>query len=316
MHADLLSLCWIHRNTPLLVDPGTFSYRWQPPKDVHEHENWREYFAGPLAHNGIVIDAEDPLGPIVGDFRPGSTTTSVRHTIVIDGDNLALVEAEIVSPPRYANVARGVIHVRGEYFLAYSSRGKNAASNQLVFPLQLDHRARIVTENGHVLAIAGGEDTEVTIIYSDELLVSGRHLGRKNPIRGWVAPRYGELQPATQLEFRPAGDGDTAAFALGVNSEAPIRRVTSCRVGQSTVAFQLDGSVFSDYILVNAGSPDTPVSAFGIEFTGRLVWLRVGGPANAEVRAFDVVSCKAPVFGIDLNFGTRQREIREIGRNR
>ena len=48
MHSDLLSLVASHHGHPVLVDPGTYSYRLNESDPVV----WRRYFAGPDAHNG------------------------------------------------------------------------------------------------------------------------------------------------------------------------------------------------------------------------------------------------------------------------
>jgi hypothetical protein len=313
MHADLLSIGWVHRGRALLVDPGTYSYRFRAPGDAEGTERWREHFAGPLAHNGIVVDGEDPLGPVAGDFRPGSSSAAVVQTIVRDGEDLAIVEAAIVSPSRYASVTRGVVHVRGEYFVAYGVLEESAAAREVLLPLQLDHRARIVAEDDCTLTLATGDGAAATLVFSDDLLLSARRSGERDPPRGWVSLRYGEIAPATQLEFRLAAGRRSAAFVLGANVGAPVRSVETRFCGTTAFALALRGAEFCDYVLLNRGPADAALSAFGIDFRGRAAWLRVSASAKRiEVRAVDAIRCTAPELAIDLDFGTYRGEARHI----
>ena len=308
MHADLLSICLVYRNVPIVVDSGTYSYR-NALSDSTERQPWREYFAGPHAHSGVVVDGPDPLGPVVGDFRAGSSSAAVQHAMQLDGTRLSLVDARITAPAHYAGLGRGVVHVRNEYLLVYNSIAPGAAPRDLVFPLQLDHLARIRGESGNVISVAAAPSADIPIVFSDELRLVGRYMGCKSPLRGWISHRYGERNPAMQLLFRPEKDKGTSALALGLNPAAPILRIASRRLGNFAHAFQVRGADFCDHILINTGPSDEPISCSGIDFQGRLLWLRVAQSRQAALRAIDIQSCSAPSFGVALRFDAREHEL-------
>jgi len=62
-------------------------------------------------------------------------------------------------------------------------------------------------------------------------------------------------------------------------------------------------------VLVNPLLPQAPISYFGIEFKGRLLWLRTGQANKPQVRVLDAISCDAPYCGVQLQFESPRREI-------
>jgi hypothetical protein len=77
MHADLLSVFLTIEGIPIILDPGTYTYRRRHAALLDE-PRWREYFMGPAAHNGLSIAGIDPLGELRGDFRSAGCETRVR----------------------------------------------------------------------------------------------------------------------------------------------------------------------------------------------------------------------------------------------
>lgn len=312
MHADLMSVCLVHEGVPMLVDSGTCTYRFGSSGNAAGRPNWRKYFSGPHAHNGVVIDGGDPLGPMTGDFRSGPSPAHVRHTNIIEGSELGLVEARITSPQTYAGFGRGVLHVRGQYFLVYNLLGADTPAERAVYPLQLDHRVRVLREQGNALDLGDGTGLGMRFTYSDELLLGERHKGGNDPVGGWISPLYGELVPASQLVFHSPRNGGISAFAFCLNQAAAVDRIASHRIGAEALAFHISGVDFQDHVVITQTSPDRVLSHSGIEFKGRLLWLRVSPTTRTEVRALDILCCKAPYFGVDLQFDSVQREISGI----
>lgn len=54
-HSDDLSFCLEWRGQPLVVDPGTYAYTWNPAA--------RNRFRSASAHNAVIVDNQDPLKP-------------------------------------------------------------------------------------------------------------------------------------------------------------------------------------------------------------------------------------------------------------
>jgi len=311
MHSDLLSICAVYKNVPILVDSGTHSYRWSRASPQSGVPGWRGYLAGPLAHNGIVVDDRDPLGAVTGDFRSGPALATVEHTSVVEGKGLSLVEATITSPAEFAALTRGVIHVRDEYLLVYTSIGPNVDAAKVRFPLQLHHRARVVAEVDHLVDIAGDSGVRLSLAYSDELALLERRVGSANPVGGWFSPGYGEVYPATQLIFRLASTTGISAFAFCLNQAAPPLRIATYDVGGSHLAFEITGADFTDLLFVNSKLQQTPVSRNGVAFNGRLLWLRAEERGRTAIRALDIVSCRAPAHRMDFAFAAAEKEIAE-----
>ena len=312
MHSDLLSVCAVHKGAPMLVDSGTYSYRWRTGSTESEVPEWRAYLSGPLAHNGVVVGERDPLGAVTGDFRSGPAPATVVHTKIIEGERLSLVEARIALPPEYATLTRGVVHVRDEYFLVYTLIGADVAAEAVTLPLQLHPRAQLAGELDRVVDIAGENGARLSLVYSDELALSARHVGSTAPPGGWFSPMYGELVPATQLLFRLSANAVVSAFALCLNHGAPPLRIASCDAGGSNLVFRVTGTDFSDLVFVNSNPQAAPVSQCGVSFAGRLLWLRGAGNGRSSIRALDIVSCKAPAHGMDLAFAGGETEIADV----
>jgi hypothetical protein len=309
MHADLLSVCLVHKSVPMLIDPGTYTYRYNLARNATGYPNWRKYFCGPHAHNGIVVGGTDPLGPVAGDFRSGNPSSAyARHTAIVEGEALTFVEARLDAAPPYTDVTRGVVHVRGEYFLVYNLIGVAALAEGVVLPLQLDQRARVLSQQSHCIEVAVDDHVGARIVYSEELELSEQCVGKDDPPGGWVSPRYGELLPATQLLFRPRPDATVSAFAFYLNP-ALANAAISCQASGSSLAFKIEGANFCDVVLVNPLLPQAPISYFGIEFRGRLLWLRTGQANKPQVRVLDAISCDAPYCGVQLQFESPRREI-------
>jgi hypothetical protein len=316
MHADLLSICAIYRNIPILIDSGTYSYRWKSGSAGADVPNWRGYLAGPFAHNGVVVDERDPMGAVTGDFRPGSALATVRNTTIVEGEGLSVVEATVVSPPEYAAITRGVVHIRDEYMIVYTRIGADVDAQKVTLPLQFHHRAQLMGEFGHVIEITGDSDTRLSIAYSDELALTDRRVGSGTPAGGWSSPRYGELFPATQLLFRPSANARVSAFALCLNRNAPPLRIVSGDADGSNLAFRVSGADFSDLLFVNSDPQRATVSQCGVAFDGHLLWLRNAGTGQVTIRALDIASCRAPAYGVDLAFAGSEREISEVRQTR
>lgn len=301
MHADLMSIYLVHDGVPVLVDAGTYTYRHGSTRRAPGRTDWREYFSGPMAHNAVVIDGQDPLGKVKDDFREGSAQALVRQRNVIDGPAVSWGEAGAIAPDGYSGLVRGVVHVHGEYFLVYSAAGRAGSGSDVMLPLQFDAGASIREEEGCALEIAGPEKGGIRLVYSDGLLLKERRHGSIAPPGGWVSRVYGQRTAATQLLFQPSPGTLVSAFVLGTNRARKPGRAR-CSVAGAGLAFQVEGAGFCDYILVNPDPAQEMVSCFGIDFTGRLLWLRKAPGARAQTRALGGVSCRAPEVGLDLNF--------------
>jgi len=98
-HSDLLSLEWLHRGKPLLIDPGTGQY----PDAVDA----RDRFRGAAAHNTLVVDGLDQA-EATGSFSWASLPLAAGEMFVA-GKTLDLL---IASHPGYERLSPPVVHRR------------------------------------------------------------------------------------------------------------------------------------------------------------------------------------------------------------
>ncbi|MDZ7829176.1 MAG: heparinase II/III-family protein [Halofilum sp. (in: g-proteobacteria)] len=217
MHADLLSVCLNVEGRPLLVDPGTYTYRspakrWDPGTPA-----WRTFFAGPAAHNGPVIADEDPLGRPAGDFRQtGGEARS--EDVVRASDHLALVNARLTGAGVYEGAERTCIGVAGEYWLIIDHAPDPAgAVSRCHYGFQLAAGAAIECHE-RCASLRAPPDQQVTALaYGGGVDTPECLEGSLDPLDGWVSPAYGRLEPAPRLRF-PVTDVSTAD---GVPSASP-----------------------------------------------------------------------------------------------
>lgn len=267
MHADLLSVCVTHGDQAVLTDPGTWCYRWRSGETGPR----RAYFAGPAAHNGLALDAVDPLGPVQGDFRKWAISTRVATTRRLLGSKIAWLEAEVRGSPPYLGYRRGVVHVSGEYWVIYdrlpADVGKFSAA--LSFQTAPGVQAR-QTGTGTVLL----ETSAGTLWLAND---PGLHepqiiQGESDPPGGWVSPRYGALIPAVQLRYRIADRATVTAFALGVGVAAA--RSIAVSVLKAGLAIKIEGPDTCDLLVLATHDERVTVDTVDTHGTAEAVWMR------------------------------------------
>lgn len=214
-HADALSLVLWVKERPVLVDPGTYTYRFKADQWPPGAPRWRAYFAGPWAHN-IVHSGSDPCGELSGDFRGLDVPCRVRATFDGEADGIAWHEFMLTGPVPLAGWCRGVVQVLGHGWLVYDivpaapqaevRAGLQFAANCSVECLP--SRLAIETGAGPCSILLAGATAEQSVLQ-----------GSIDPLAGWVSPSYGELAPAPQ--WRARGLGPLHAMFIGPGPALP-----------------------------------------------------------------------------------------------
>jgi hypothetical protein len=221
-HADLMS---VHLNVAgrrLVVGAGTCSYRLPRRPASAGATDWRSYFAGPDAHNGLV-EVPDPLGAMEGDFRNRDVDCRVRLRHCLQGPGLTALEAEVTRGPQRGH-RRGVVHVHGCYWLVYDLLPERMHGARAAVGLQFDADVVLQVRPGGRQVHAAATDADCLLTFGSGLdaprVLSGSH----EPPGGWIAPRYGHLAAAPQLRARVVAAG-VAAFVVqaGEPEDAPAR---------------------------------------------------------------------------------------------
>lgn len=302
MHSDLLSVTLTLRGSPMLVDAGTFTYRLNGGGGAKPAAGWRSYFAGPRAHNGLVIDGADPLGPLLGNFRAQVDLPLVTSASG-SGDHLSFSEASLAPRTTFPGFRRGVIHLKGVGFIVYD----------LVHDAGRPHRPKIAFQLAEGCALHPVDDTHLVIrngpqtlsmAYSDALGPLESFVGCESPMNGWVSPRYGARVAAPQMLFGIAV-GRPGAFALyGQHVKAPFS--IECRLPTPTSrAFRIFSGGTTDIVLLNADAPNGTIEQWGVVFSGRLVWLRIPDRGRPTVHCLDGSSLIASAQGLHCRFDDR-----------
>jgi hypothetical protein len=267
MHADLLSVYVTQGNQAVFTDSGTWCYRWRAGKTGAG----RAYFAGPAAHNGLVLDVIDPLGPVHGDFRNRAIPIRVSTTRCLIGRKFTWLEAEVRGSSPYAGYRRGVVHVAGAYWVIYDRLppGAEKFSAALGFQTAAGVHARqegaasvLLESSAGTLWLANGPGLQEPRIFH----------GESDPPGGWVAPTYGALTAAAQLRYGITAGATLTALTLGIG-DAPARAV-EVSILKAGLVMKVEGSDTLDLLLLATHGERLTIDMLDGHGTADATWLR------------------------------------------
>lgn len=281
-HADLLSIYLSVAGCPLIVDAGTYSYRFGTSGWPVGTPPWRAYFAGPLAHNGLAL-AHDPYGAMAGDFRGRDVPARVIVRREQVGNGLAWLEGEVVGG-RVSGYRRGLVHVLGCYWLIYDLLPPALAATGASVGLQFAPGVRFdAAVSGAIDFMLEGARCRVAHSGTASATV---HYGSLAPLAGWVSPRYGEVEPAPQWRAGLPPDGTPAALLLQPQASAGTRveslRLQALQGGLGVEVAHAGGEV--DRMLVRTDAATSALCSGEFVCDGDLAWLRCrdGSPISAR----------------------------------
>jgi hypothetical protein len=292
-HADLLSVTLTVRGVAFLADPGTFTYRFDPGSSS---VNWRAYFMGATAHNGLAVRGIDPLGGLRGDFRNRGPVSTARHISKGEREGLSYLEAIVDGLHGYPRLIRGIVHLPGSGFIVYNvlpdDLGDRKVSCQLQFVPGSDvcmcaERTLLARRAGVLLALS----------WSSGCARSEVVKGRRNPVNGWVSRSYGQLEEAPQLLLDLASAESLSAIAMLYGPASETVTVDCLQPTADARAMRISSADTTDYVFVNVGDIATPTIAWDIRFSGRLLWLHVPRGGCPGVRWVDGISCDSTMHG-------------------
>jgi len=308
MHADLMSVTLVCRGAPILVDAGTYSYRFVADGGTTARVNWRDYFAGPRAHNGLVVGSRSPLGPLTGDFRDSATLPSTKHVASKANEGLAFLEGRMEGANGYPALARGVIHIRGVGFIVYNIVDDLPADEETRFAFQLAPRCVVAAISATQLRLENA-GVGVGFAWSDDVRLAESPAGREFPTNGWVSTRYGERTAATQLLFDARGAKGLSAFTLLLQDSQQVSSVECQQPSAEVRSFRIQSPSLSDHVVLNLGALESAVTAWDVTFRGRLAWIRIPASGSPVIRWIDGISCDVPSHGLQHRFDTVQARL-------
>ncbi|MCL4797996.1 MAG: heparinase II/III family protein [Burkholderiales bacterium] len=306
MHADLLSVYLRLRGHPIIVDAGTFTYRSARERWPEGEPAWRAHFLGAAAHNALYIEGRDPLDRGPGDFPSGGLKAAVEMRPLATGGGLSWAEATVESETPYGGHVRGVVHVRGHYWVAYDLLPAAAIAERAWLSL---HFAPDATAGRHdaraILARAGDARLLVALsaAHGDLQLVEGS----REPLAGWVSPRYGERSPAPVCRMQTTGGPMIAATLIKpAPTDAAVPTVEVTQTG-AAVGIRIICGNRVDCLVLPRGAP---TSLFDLDFAGTALWLRTEDGRPTELRAIALSRLESSVHGIVARGRRESRDVR------
>jgi hypothetical protein len=277
-NADLHSVFLNVGGRRLIVGAGTYSYRFPRPLRDAPGPDWRSYFAGPNAHNGL-IGAGDPFGEMAGDFRNREVDGRVVLRRGLRGPGLAWIESEVIGGARHRGHRRGVVHVHGEYWLVYDVLPASLRAAAPSIALQFDADVTLARQPDGRAFDAVVQDSRCRIALSAGLQPAEVLEGSLVPHGGWIAPRYGQLVAAPQLRARFAGPDRPPAFVI---QPAPKGRgcvIVDASVDDGQLCWRIADDDQIDELRVTLN--EAPASAAA---SPALVWRRMADTTEIERR--------------------------------
>jgi hypothetical protein len=307
MHSDLMSITITCGGTPLLVDAGSFTYRFRQPRGGATPIVWREYFTGPRSHNGLVVAGKDPLVPLVRDFRIAASMPAVVRVAGGADRELAFVEAEMQEGTAYPGFVRGVVHIHGLGYIVYNQVRNAGKDEETQLAFQLAPACAVHRVDDTRLAVR--RDTVDLSIVACGLPPAEIVTGSDDPPNGWVSSRYGDRVAAPQLIYPLAHDAGLTAFVMAWQGGWRSASLSCRQPSETSRSFCIRSDEFTDFVLLNAGSPDAVVSDWGITLRGRLAWLRAPADGRPALRCLEATSCEAPAYDLQYRLDAPAAEL-------
>jgi len=308
MHADFLSIYLRLRETPVLVEAGTYTYRSAKARWPAGEPEWRAHFLGPEAHNGLCIVGHDPLGRKPGDFPWGELKSRVASRWLVSGAGLSWTEATVVGDTPYAGHTRGVMHVEGEYWLVYDRLPPNSLSGEAWLSLQFAAGCDLRAEGSRsVVATVGDARLQVaTSKAARELQVVS---GVRTPPAGWVSTRYGEMEAARAVQI-PTTDGPVilATLVQPTTCDVPPTIVDTEITDSRAIGVRVSHGEWADYLIMSGDHGEELVELFGVAIRGTAVWIRTRRGRAIEVRALGASEVRSSSLGLDCSIDSASQK--------
>ena len=270
MHSDLLSIYLVVQEFPIVLDAGTYTYRYGSQSS---NPNWKKYFSGPLSHNTLSINEIDPLGEVSGDFRSPDGTARVSVGIKTIHPRIAWIEAGILNNKIYSNHKRGIVYIAEYYWITYDTLDSIEIAAESECRYLIDESADVTVCDNNI-SIKRDGNTLLTVSPSNGFTPPKVISESLEPLGGWISSRYGELSPAPQIVLTL--DGDDALVATLFTTSNMINGSVSIKSSsvRGGMCFHVSFGNYEDVILLNKSHGTIYDPKWGITFDGSFLWIR------------------------------------------
>jgi hypothetical protein len=224
-HRDRLSLELSLGTHEILVDAGRYNYQPGP---------WRDYFAGPAAHNVVLLNGE-------GALPPPATVTAPLPVTAITNDAYDFFSARETFPGDLLTGRGGAAHTRsvlyfpGRFWLVIDAVA--AFGPTKVETLWHFHPDVVVLRDGEDLVAWADENLALRLrkVYGPAITWTIER-GATDPIQGWYSPDYNEKWPATAAIAQSRGSGPSCTvWLLAPEGPGVTPPEVSCRLVGTTL---------------------------------------------------------------------------------
>ncbi len=194
-HYDALSVEIAASGSPLLVDPGRYTYS-------EAGTNWRHWFKGTAAHNTVVVDGLDQTP--YSRRKPKGRVATGALLARASAAALDLIVGTCTSPAYDAVHSRSVVYVPGEYWIVCDHLQADTTH-------RYDLRWHFSPEAGATARVRPDAPARVE---AASIRLSFAPEGRLRLEEGWVAPAYGVKVPAPVSAFTVHGTCTTLVTVI------------------------------------------------------------------------------------------------------
>jgi len=298
IHADLLSVYLSVGKQMILGDSGTYTYRELSSKWPKNSPDWRNYFAGPIAHNTLCVEGQDPFGKIAGDFRKFDITPPLQCRYSISS-SLAWCEGKLSDVGIYSGYIRGCVHVKGHYWVIYDDPSLLEIDGQLCwYGFQCTPGSQLSNFAPKTLQIENnGKNLFLTSSFSDSPEIIK---GSFDPLGGWFSPSYGSLLSAPQIRYK-LEHHRSSAFVITTQSKAVLESINiSTENDRNFIVLCLKNIRDEDWLIINRNINNVCIYN-DLMFSGRLLWIRFREGKPTLLRWIDGYHILWKKYGISLN---------------
>jgi hypothetical protein len=301
-HNDVLSLCMSIGNEMVLCPPGTYTYRNGPHPDLRGHPNLRTHFVSASSRPAVYLEGKEPYGPLLGDFRDWDFPCQVETRQASAKEaGLSWVEGEVIGKGPYVGNRRGVIHLWGHFWLIYDTLPARQDGTRAFVGWQFAPGISCDLLDSGIAEARGLANDARLIICANGVGGSDIVRGGLEPVRGWVSPSYGRLQPADNLRFAIPDDTNSSAFILTPTpTPTPHAALDFANCGASGVEMHITGPEDEISILLNSAEDCNENHGEDLNFQGRLLVIRKFFDGRLKIQALGLRRLTSSKFGIDL----------------
>lgn len=269
-HCDIGSFILWRRGAPVVIDPGTYTYRGSVD---HDGVHWRDFLRSSRAHNTITVDGRSHAEP-VNDFEYRDWPQAKLLAAAAAGDFFVAAGEHGV----YEDIAGRAFRIvtgSGSSILVVDLFPESDGSH--TYETNIILGADGAVSKGGGIALNGG-----SILWSAASETAATLLrGSCDPPGGWRSPSYGMLRESDQLRLRRSADGPAAsAFLIDLGDESggdphgaravephgippgnPHGAPTVDRLSERSFAFHVRSKNDSIVVLVNAERDRTALPA-------------------------------------------------------